>query len=166
SLARALSDRLGLRLFNLSLPKAAARGAELSEALRILERESILSGFGIYLECTGIDEAVQYSSKTFINSVLERLGVPVILGSLERWEAERKMLTLRVERPVAAVQSELWELALGRAHHALNGGINSLVHQFDFGPTAIVEVVDRAVDEVSLNSEQAQIAMGDLWRTC
>jgi len=71
------------------------------------------------------------------------------------------MHLVAVSRPTRVEQQGLWYAALASRSHEVNGEVDAIVQQFDFGPAAIGQVVDRAGQRVD-----GGITGRDLWRAC
>jgi hypothetical protein len=181
--AWALCDRLGLQLYGLDAGQLPAPGPERQEMLRLLEREAVLSQFALYLDAAEAEPTDKPMAASF-DDVIERLRVFLVVGSRERWQTERETLAVRVPKPDAGAQSILWQqalrLGLGQAlrlgsgqalagvEHSLDGQIEAVVQQFDFGPQAIAQVVAAAQGRARLRApdDGASLTADDLWQAC
>jgi AAA+ superfamily predicted ATPase len=167
TVARALCDRLGLRLHGLDAALLPPPGPELREMLRLTEREAVLARMALYLDVAG----VELSDKTTIASItdaIEHLGAFVIVGSREGWRSERETVTLRVRKPDAGAQREIWRQELADAAGSLNGHLVAITQQFDFGPRTIARAVaaGKARTWLRVGDGGTRLTADDLWEAC
>jgi ATP-dependent 26S proteasome regulatory subunit len=167
AVAGALCRRLGLELYDLNVGRLPAPGPGRLEILRLLEREAVLLRFALYLDATQLDPADRATAAS-LDDVIERLGVFLIVGSRERWQTERHVLTVPVPKPDAKAQRALWEQALAGVTHSLDGQVEAVVQQFDFGPQAIAQAVSGAWGNAWLRApgDEVSVAPDDLWQAC
>lgn len=168
ALAHALCARLGLQLYELNSVALPQGDPERHAVRRLLEREAVLSQFALYMDTSQSDETTPAHSSFSLSEEIERLSVFLIIGSRERVQTDRKMLTVQVAKPDTATQRALWQQALAGVPHILDGEIEDLVQQFAFGPTAIVRTITAAQDLACLRlaDDGAHITAGDLWQAC
>jgi AAA+ superfamily predicted ATPase len=167
AVAHELSNRLALGLYSLDVARLPAPGTERLKILRLIEREAVLLRVAPYLDLVDFD----FTDKTAVASisdVIERLGTFLVVGSRERWRSEREMATLRVPKPDADAQREVWRQALAGTGGSLNGHVEALVQQFDFGPQAIARAVVAGKTRASLRTadDGAELTADDLWQAC
>ena len=130
AVAQAACNYAALSLLILDSHALIAAGPERGELMALLEREAILLGLVFYLDHDGLNSDEAH----VLLRELERSAAPMIIASQDRISCEREMLAIPVTRPDASSQSELWRRALGGCAVSLNGEIDSIVEQFDFGP--------------------------------
>ena len=162
--AIATCARLGLRLFAVDLQQfASMTPAERGTLFALLGREALLSGVALLID-TALAERGS-AAAAVVDEVIERVAATLFVVSAERWpggsEAHRAAHVLRVARPTRSEQRSLWQTALAPHRHSLNGEVDELVQQFDFGPTAIATAVSRA----SRHSD-GPITPQDIRRSC
>jgi AAA+ superfamily predicted ATPase len=167
AVARTLCDRLGLQLYGLDATRLPASGPERQEMLRLVEREAVLLRMVPFLDAVDVD-ASDKTAVSSITDVIEWLGVFLTVGSRERWQSERDMITLRVPKPNASAQRAMWRQALAGTENSLNGHIEALAQQFDFGPQTIARVVAAGRARASLRTTDggAEPTADDLWQAC
>ena len=167
AVARALCDRLELQLYGLDARRLPTPGPERQEMLRLLEREAVLLQMALYMDAAEPDPADQAMAAS-LDDVIERLGVFLIVGSRQRRQTEREILAVRVPKPDARAQRALWQQALADVPHSLDGHIEAVVQQFDFGPPAIVQAVAAAQGRAWLRvpGDGAGLMADDLWQAC
>jgi ATP-dependent 26S proteasome regulatory subunit len=162
--ARALSEQLHMQLHLLDVRHLPVSGRDFSDTLRLLEREAALLHMAFYLDATDIDTADPVL-QTSVKNVIEQLNAILIVGSRERLRCERELLALPIERPDVYEQRALWRKALAGRSDNLNGSIDALVEQFDFGPKAIAQTVTAAEGRLKLrvSQENGDLTIEDLW---
>ena len=167
AVARALCGRVGLQLYGLNAKRLPTPGPERGEMLCLLEREAVLLQFALYLDMTEPNPTDQATAAS-LDDVIERLGVFLIVGSRERMQAEREILAVRVPKSDVCAQRALWRQALAGVPHTLDGHIEAVVQQFDFGPQAIVQAVAAAQSRARLRApdDGAGLTADDLWQAC
>ncbi|MGH7429891.1 MAG: ATP-binding protein, partial [Candidatus Methylomirabilaceae bacterium] len=140
---------------------------ERREMLRLLERDGIMSRLGFYLDATESDSTDRVAM-TALSDLIERLGAFLVIGSRERWETASEILVVRVPKPDASAQCALWRQALVDQGHSLNGQIEGVVQQFDFGPIAIHQAVVAAHARAKLRDpdDRSEVTVDDLWQAC
>ena len=163
AIAQAACHQAGLNLLALDPHALYAAGPERGELIALLEREAILLGLVFYLDHDGLkpDEAHALLRE------LERCAAPLIVASREHISCEREMLAVTVARPDAPSQSELWRRALGGSAGSLNGEIDSIVEQFDFGPGGIARTVALAENQAALHGPSEDgLNLENIWQAC
>jgi SpoVK/Ycf46/Vps4 family AAA+-type ATPase len=167
AVAQALCNQLGLQLYDLDVARLPAPGPERQEVLRLVEREAVLLQMALYLDAANVDSSDKTTTAS-IADVIERLGDFLVVGSRERWQGEREMVTLRVPKLDANAQREIWLQALAGMDNSLNGHVEAIVQQFDFGPQVITKAVAAGKARASLRTsdDDAEPTADDLWQAC
>ena len=138
---------LGLRPWQLDVERLALQDpVERAGLLSLLGREALLGRLALLVE--GGTPHGDCDLAKVVDELVAGLPAPLFVTSLERWPTSSSgMRVLYLERPDTSRQRSLWRAALDRHAHSVNGEIESIVHQFDFGPTTISGVVARAAQE-------------------
>jgi hypothetical protein len=167
SVAGALCESIGLHLSGLDFNRLPGPGVERQEILHLLEREAALMQFAVYLDAMEMDPSDKTAS-VLLDDVIEHLGIFLIVGSLERWHSRRETLVVRVPKPDSGAKRALWQSALEGVPHTLDGQIDSVVQQFDFGPQAILQAVAAAQTRARMRAPEKdpRIDADDLWQAC
>lgn len=167
AVARALCDGLGVQLYRLDVKRLSPPGAERQEVLRLLEREAVLLQMALYLDASEVDHTDQ-ALATLFSDVIERLGLFLIVGSTQRWQSERELLPIQVPKPDAGGRHALWQQALAGVPHSVNGQIETIVQQFEFGPQMVTQTVAAAQGKARLRTpdDSANLTADDLWQAC
>jgi len=167
AVGRALCNRLGRQLYSLDVARLPAPGPERQEMMLLMEREAALLQMAFYLDAADVD----LSDKTAVASIadaIERLVVFLVVGSSDSWQSERELLALRVPKPDANAQREIWRRALAGMDGSPNGHIGAIVQQFDFGPKVITRAVAAGKARALLRTadDGAEPTADDLWQAC
>jgi hypothetical protein len=151
---------VGLNPYLLEVPRLAELDSDRQTmVIRLLGREAVLGDLAAIIPALRT-EAGSPEART-VDALVENLNAPLVVVSDARWPAAYISLdVLPVRRPSRAEQQTLWRKALARHPNSVNGELEALVQQFDFGPVAIDEVVDRAARDAE------QITGGALWEAC
>jgi hypothetical protein len=163
AVARAVCDQIGLNLFVLDPPTLPPAGPDRRELITLLEREAVLLDLVFYLDF----ELLKPEDVQSFHLDLDRSVAPMVVASRERFQCEREMLAVQVARPDAMSQIGLWRQALGESGGSLNGQIEAIAEQFDFGPHSIARAVVLAENYATLRSSGDNSIRGeDLWHAC
>jgi DNA polymerase III delta prime subunit len=170
AVARALCDELGAALWRLDPARLPAPGPERDEALHLLERESVLLQIALYVEAGETDPADR-PAVAALTELVDRLGVLLVVGSVERFPTSRESVVERLPTLDATARHALWQVALGGVASSLNGHLAGIVQQFDLGPEGIARAVTTARDRAGLRTpetapETPEITAADLWQAC
>ncbi|HEX6015559.1 MAG TPA: ATP-binding protein, partial [Geminicoccaceae bacterium] len=131
--ARACSS-MGLNLCAVAAGTIPENPAELAGLLRHWEREATLLGSALY-----VDAATNEPGAVALARFLDRLAGPALVGAAELPRGLRRpMIPVDIRKPTAAEQRSLWQAALGPDGDTLNGRLDRLVAQFDFGGATIL----------------------------
>lgn len=166
--AKALCERLRLQLFRFNALQLPSSEPDRHEALRLIEREAALSQFAVYIDMTKVDDALQPNARLLVEDVVEQLGVFAVIASRDRFQSERRVIAIQSAKLGAASQRALWQQALSEVAHSLNGEIEGLAEQFEFGPAGITRSIVSAKDRARLRSNDGDPAVtaDDLWHAC
>jgi hypothetical protein len=162
AVAAAASAMLGLRLYAISAANVPAVADEREALARLWEREAVLSGSALLLDCQELDSV---DSLRPALSLLERLQGVLIVTSREPLRARnRPLISLDVNKPSASEQQSLWQDALGPLGPELNGQIETLTTQFNLSMQGIHAASTEVREGVSQGQEESLGAM--LWEAC
>lgn len=167
AVAYALCQRLGLQLFSLDMTRLPVPPAERYEALRLLERETLLLQMALYVDLNKAEAADRNVLATQEDDV-KRLHAFLILGSHAPVQTETEMLSVSIPTLDRDAQLELWQAAVTETGAELNREIEAVVQQFDFGPSMVAKAVTAAQGLAQLRAagEEARLSREDLWQAC
>jgi hypothetical protein len=162
AVSAAASAVLGLRLYAIRAADVPAAADEREALARIWEREAILSGGALLVDC---QDAEGTDSLRPALSLMERLQGVLIVTSREPLRVRRRpLIRLDVHKPSASEQRSLWQDALGELAPELNGRIETLTAQFDLGVQGIRAASAEVLEGMSRGREEPPGAM--LWEAC
>ncbi len=152
--------RLGFALNALEAATLPTTGPELTQLLRLCERDAALGGSVLLIECDGLDTADTARVATAARAI-ESLRSPLIVSWVERQPDEaRPLATFDVPRPTVDEQSAAWRRALGDPHP--ESLVERLVSQFCLGLPAIETAAVQIMDD----GGNASDVQGALWDAC
>jgi hypothetical protein len=125
----------------------------------LMGREAVLSGAAFLVDAAGVERGC--AAAVAIDELIGHLGATLFVVSGERWTGVPISQVVTVPRPTRGEQRALWHAALGTFPHSVNGEVDTIVQQFDFGPTAIADAVARAAGYA-----EGRITGAELWRAC
>src|SRR5690606_29980345 len=99
-------------LYALSAGDIPTSVAERDALVRLWEREALLSGAGLLIECDDTDSPEVTRAAV---ALVERLHGGVMLSSRDPMRFRRRCVRLDVDRPTADEQHTLWQWTLGDA---------------------------------------------------
>jgi hypothetical protein len=153
---------LGLSLYTLRASHLPASLEARAALARLWEREALLAGCGLLLECD--DEAGSEGVRAAA-SLAERIHGFVFMANREPLCLRgRGVLHLDVRRPTRMEQSALWHQALGSTAAQMNGELERLVSQFDLSIHAIRAAGAEARRQVA--REEPSALSDALWSAC
>ena len=157
--ARAACTALALQPQLLDLRRFAACSPEQRTTLgALLGREARLAGLALIVDA---GEAERGSALALaVDELIATLPATLLVISAERWPTSEDVAVVRVARPSRLEQRSLWRTALGPHANSVNGEIDAITQQFDFGTDAIADVVARAAHA------GGEITGRALWATC
>jgi AAA+ superfamily predicted ATPase len=137
AIAAATCEALGLNLGIVSAHTIPLQPDEFEAFTRLWEREVVLSGRALLLDCDDLD-AIDAERERSIAWLLESARGAIIVSSRERRRVlQRPVLTFDVRKPTPDEQSAIWQSTLGDAAHSLNGKVEMLVSQFNLSASTI-----------------------------
>jgi hypothetical protein len=162
--ARAICDRLGVRLLEVDLASLPA-GAERERALRLLEREALLQPAAYYLAPA---PAPPGDPAADLGPVVDGLGTLLFLASEQpappaSIRSRRALIGVELSAPDAARRRQLWRMLVGDPPAGPDGqdAMDRLAEQFHLGPAGI----RRAAETAALRAG-GQVTPAGLWRAC
>jgi hypothetical protein len=167
ALAGHLCNCLGLGLNRLLPDRLPPAADERGHIYRLLAREAVLMPMGFYVDTDPLPNDGQ-SAQPMIEEILKHLSAFIFLGGARHWQSTRPTLAIRMTRADRESQAALWRQVLENIPHRLDGHVEEIVQQFDFGPQAIVNAVTAARSRARLENEgkDAPLAPEDLWQAC
>jgi hypothetical protein len=116
------------RIFAGALP---LQNAEMHSLLRLVEREALLTGSAMLLDCMG-SEIQEGARRSAILLFAEGLHTPLMVSAPQRLGGYlRRAVYLEIAKPLVEEQRSLWQTSLGDAAVRMNGHMNALLAQFN-----------------------------------
>lgn len=130
-------NALELNLYTLSAYTLPSSAAEFEALIRLWEREAILSGSALLLDCDDSDtsDAARERAITHLSETVN--GVLIVSSRERRQPLQRLVVSLDVRKPTVSEQHGAWKNALGATAQSLNGKVEALVSQFSLSVAAI-----------------------------
>lgn len=158
----------GLGLFRILSAYIPANAVERTALIRLMERESLLSGSALLVECDNVGEPDRvHHVRSFIHNFRNMLLVSTRESLVFN---EKNNVRFFLGSPSASEQRAVWVHALGPLVSGLNGQIDKIVSHFRMNSFAIRSVSNeilQMIDDVSDNSEsQTDSIEKNLWDIC
>ena len=163
-------SHLGLRLCALAAQFLPVGPIELDGLMRLWEREAMLTGTALLLECQDV-ETNDAPRAAAINKVIEGLRSPLFVGNAEvRRSPRRASLTYYVRNPSATEQRDLWQRTFRSSEINFNGEVDQFVSQFDLNVekirSAFTQVMGQKLLSESGDNESSFDFGSSLWEAC
>ncbi|HEV2471787.1 MAG TPA: ATP-binding protein, partial [Chthonomonadales bacterium] len=167
TIAAAACNGLELNLHMLAAYALPSSAAEFEALIRLWEREAILSGSALLLDCDDVDTTDAARERAITHFIETVSGVLIVSSHERRRTLQRPMISFDVRKPTAQEQRGAWQGALGDAAPSLNGKVEMLVSQFSLSAATIAaastEVLGQLPQDDTLPPE-ALYTM--LWESC
>jgi hypothetical protein len=139
--------------------------------MRLWEREAILSGSALLLDCEGVDAADQARSAVISRFIEGSFSPLLIMGRERRQSVLRPIVTFDVDKPTPDEQHALWREAIGDGKEALNHDVDRLTSQFNLSVPAIRAAYYQAAGQMDGAGEPGTSPSqnglpGLLWEAC
>lgn len=165
AIAAAACHHLGMGLYQMQTHVIPAAPQELDVLLRRWEREAVLGGAALLLDCDMVD-AADAMRQSLLNHFIDNVGSPLIVTAHERRQAQsRPLLTFDVQKPTSREQYALWQNILGPVAIHLDGHVDQLTAQFNLSAPMIQAVYSQAVGQMHGEDRPAQLPEV-LWQAC
>ena len=174
TIAAAAAEEVELSLYRLSARTLPTAPADLHTLILLWEREALLSGAALLLDC----DAVDLSDTLRVNAIaqiVEAVRSPLILSTRERDRAlldgvdltqQRPLISLPVHPPTSSEQRLLWQTALNSASADLNSCVEKLASQFTLPTPAIFAVAAEALLQQESGEHLPTHLSTTLWNLC
>lgn len=142
SIAAYASSSLGRSLYAISAYSVPANKKELTELIRLWNREAGINGYAIFLDCNGL-ETNDKIRLVLLHHFIENIQGLFFL-STNQWspKIKRHNIILDVSKPTRNEQSTLWHTAFASQQNQLNGHLDKLVSQFNLSANTIQQVCE------------------------
>jgi hypothetical protein len=159
--AQAAVGRAAMTLAALDLAQLAEHRAEWEGLFALLARESALTRT-VYWLGTDDPAAPDPAVRAIGEHVVDELEAPLAVFAGAPFGMDAETHTAVLPRLDRRAQACVWEAALGTTRSAVNGELDRIAQQFDFGPAEI----RRAVARAAARAHGAAVSGSDLWVAC
>jgi len=169
-IAAYISASLGRKLHVLSAYSIPVIKKELTELIRLWNRESAINAYALLLDCSEMETGDKARSMSVQHFIRHLQGLFMV--STSRWSVQtgRQHIELDVSKPTRKEQNSLWQSLLGNSGIHLNGQLDRLVSQFDLNAKTIQQVIAEInIDELPGTvppAHAAPMVRKDLWNLC
>jgi ATPase family associated with various cellular activities (AAA) len=161
AIAATVCKKLGLNLFVMAFQAVPIIPAELENLIRLWNRETILSGSALLLNCDEIDMN-DPARMNAIAHLIERINGVLIISSREGIRiGQRFAVRFDVQKPTSNEQNAVWEEALAEIVPEINGQVKTLVNQFNLSAATIRAACAEASGYITQNGEKGKRGKGD-----
>ncbi len=165
--AKTLAASMELQLFSITASVIPAGNAETETLARSWNREALLNGNMLLLECDTADINDKLKIHA-LQSFIAGIKTPLVISTnnwIPRWEGDRLIIT--IPKPTGEEQLELWKAALGNIQTGTNGMLDRVVSQFSFSNSAIQKAASEMQRRVAGEKQQEAYATEQqLWKIC
>ncbi len=157
------SEKLELKLYEISPQRLPSNHAELETFIRLCERESALGGIALLVEIENEPDESRFSAT--LKDFLEQTRCPIFVVSRERRRfGSRESVCFELHAPPAQQQRELWQMVLAgkpELPELLDGQLDDLTSQFNLTLAEIISIAG----ETALQTEETDW-FAKLWDAC
>lgn len=148
----------GVPLYSVRVSEMPVSPSEREAYVRLWQRETLLSGCVLLIDCDRADSA------ELVRPFIERNRGALVLAAAEPLrDASQPLLKIEVRKPSAGEQDSIWRAALGPLAEKLNGQLRQVTSQFDLDATRI----QSASAEFSRRFPSSETELpGELWEIC
>lgn len=173
AIAAAVCAQLGSSLLNLTADIVPTDLQQLYLIQTLWEREAILQGSLLLLDCDGAPDLAEGGSPppqlSAISRVMETCNQPLFVFSRDRRAVRQRLVfSFEVTQPTATEQRQIWLQTLAPAVEASDGVIatyiDKLVSHFSLSPLAIQTVCTQAL--TGQDEADPHLLPERLWRAC
>jgi ATP-dependent 26S proteasome regulatory subunit len=168
-IAAAVAAGAGRKLFRMHAHAFPASNDEVNEFSLVWNRESILHGYALLIDCCEMD-ASDKLQVLIIQRLIEKIQSPLFICT-GRWipKISRPSATVEVHKPERTEQSLIWQESLGKMNIHPNGILDKLVSQFNLGTEIIRQISEEFNSTVLTNRRKVETESSireELWKLC
>ncbi len=166
AIASAVCSAIGWNLHVMAGDAIPIAFGEITELMRLWEREAFLSNSALLLDCDQV-ESSDGARESAIARIIENYSQPLLITSRDRRHPrQRPLITFEVEQPSSQEQRELWVNTLGSDATRLNGHIETLVSHFSLNAPAIRAACFQTQGINKIATDNGNEFGSQLWETC
>ncbi|HMG04505.1 MAG TPA: ATP-binding protein [Chthoniobacterales bacterium] len=163
AIVAAASSAVGIPLRVLQASNIPASLAERETFIRLWERETILHGGALLIDCG--TESVAPENSVFVHALVGRMRGAVVVATPESLRhQDRPVIKIEVRRPAVAEQQEAWRNVIEPLAPNLNGQLDSLTSQFSLGLHSIHAAATELEERLDETEEEAGTLLWDVCR--
>lgn len=163
--AAAACATLGWRLYRLPAAVIPTTPNELDILLRLWEREAVLSGSALLLDCRDVNPA-DVAQTGAVNRFIEGVRSPLlVMGRQRQPDGLRPVITIDVAMPTTREQHDLWQQTLPQDGMTANGQVDRLTAQFNLNAPTIQAAYLEAAGRLDEDDGPADLTPL-LWEAC
>lgn len=165
-----ISSSMERKLHVLSAYSIPVVKKDLTELIRLWNRESAINAYALLLDCSEIDAGDKSRLLNVQHFIQHLQGLFMI--STSRWSPQigREHINLDVSKPTRKEQNSLWQSMLGESVVHLNGQLDQLVSQFNLDAKTIQQVIAEINHDQQngavLPEHQVPALTKNLWGLC
>ena len=165
AIAAAACSHLSMGLYQMPAHVIPTTPHELDVLLRLWDREAVLGGAALLLDCTMV-EVADVLRQSLLSHFIEQVGSPLMVMVHERRQDQsRPLLTFDIHKPIPREQHTLWQNTLGAAAVHLDGHVDQLIAQFNLSAPMIQAACSQAAEQMQEEDDTAQLPEV-LWQAC
>lgn len=170
AIAAAACTQLNLNLYIIPAYMIPGISKDLTELIRLWEREASLDRGVLLLDCSGVD-TTDVARINILTHFCERMRGTIIISSNKKMlQIRRLIISIEVSKPTAEEQYEVWMNSLSKKTDKLNDHLDKVVSQFNLGTTTIKSVsadVLRQLETDGIERQKTNNNLGNrLWEAC
>jgi hypothetical protein len=155
---------LNLKLHSLSGQDVPGNPKDLAQLLQLWEREAILSGSALLLDCSEIQ--IEKHGEP-IARLLEQIRSPLIVTTRDRLPCpKRAIVNIDISKPSHPEQQHLWERYLQGLETNLDEVVPPLITQFNLSRPEIEAVCRRTLSQIESDNPAPAALTAQLWAGC
>ncbi|MEJ2003728.1 MAG: ATP-binding protein [Cyclobacteriaceae bacterium] len=165
--AMALCNHFGLELYKLNPGTLGGTREDLSQVVRLWNRDAGLKGYAIYLDTEGLEDNSRYRADEFIDGVS---GLIFVHGSYDNALTGRDEISLALANPTREEQVTFWENAMQYSAKGMKESYREVVDSFDLDFLTIHNIARRINigngEEKLSGKDKSQQLRKSIWNGC
>ena len=169
-IASAACAQLNLNLYTMPAYVVPGISKDLTELIRLWERESSFDRGVLLLDCGEFD-TTDAARTNILTHFCERMRSTIIISSSKKMlQIYRPIISIEVNKPTAEEQYDVWNISLNKLPDKSNGHIENLISQFNLSAATIKSVSSDILQQLEIGNIKKQETSDDfgdeLWKAC
>ncbi len=165
TIATHICEKIGFRLYSLSIDAIPIKLEENKELIRLWNRESALKSYALFLDCTEINTKDKLASQA-ISYFIDRIQGLLILSSSEHTPmTKRSKMEVMVPMPSSKEQYQLWREGFNGLSSQLESFLPNIVTQFNLSAHDI-HTISNQVHEQKIIAHENGLLGKRVWKAC